>query len=491
MRYSPHDPGAPQRPGQRRPRAAFRFAAVLAAALMLAPALPTTTHAAANKVHPKLSKAATGDLVDVLVTLDPNADWSAIARVVGAKFIKHWDLSATVRLQVPADKLADLSAIPGVRWVTPNARVVATGLTTVSNTFASTVHAPTLWNMGLQGDGVTVAVLDTGIADNRDLPSSVVSQYAGSFPDGVDRMGHGTAVAGLIVGASPNGSFRGIAPRARLLSVKVLGDDGSGTVADVLNGLEWVNQNRREYNIRVVNLSLTAGVVDSYKKNPINAAVEALWFNGVVVVAAAGNRGTADMAVATAPGNDPFAITVGSTDDRGTADITDDILASFSSRGATLDGFTKPDLTSPGAHVVTTLAPNSQVEANATSWFVGGDLVQMSGTSLSAPMVSGAAALLLQARPSLTPDQVKWLLTKSSRRYPNQPDNAGELDIAGAVTLAASLPAVPAANQGIVPADGILGTAEGALVDQVYWDQVYWDQVYWDQVYWDQVYWDQ
>jgi serine protease AprX len=251
--------------------------ATLAATLMLAPALPATTHAAANKVHPKLTSTATGELVDVLVTLDPSVDWSAVARTVSAKFIKHWALSATVRLQVPADKLTALSEVPGVRWVTPNARVVATGLTTVSNTFASTVQAPALWSMGLQGDGVTVAMLDTGIATNRDLPS-VLSFHVDSFPDGVDRMGHGTAVAGLIVGASPNGAFRGIAPHARLISMKVLGDDGSGTLADVLNGLEWVNQNRRQYNIRVVNLSLTSGVVDSYKKNPINAAVEALWF---------------------------------------------------------------------------------------------------------------------------------------------------------------------------------------------------------------------
>jgi len=473
--------------------------AVLAAftALMLLISTVTPVRVAAapkvSRLHPKLAQVKGGNskqLVDVLVTIDPDAVGTNIAKAVGGKQMKHWKMAQTIQLRVPIDALPELSEIPGVKWVMPNAKVVATGLgANLATVYPKEIGAEALWERSITGAGVTVAVLDTGLTSHPDLPGALRFAVPG-FPSSSDKFGHGTAVAGVVAGRSADGTYLGVAPDARMISVKVLGDDGSGTLADVLNGLEWVNQNYRRYNIRVVNLSLTAGVPDSYRQNPINAAVEALWFNGVVVVAASGNRGDVPGAVTTAPGNDPFVITVGAVNDNGTANPLDDTLASFSGRGDTLDGFAKPEVVAPGQGIVSLLAPNAVAAAAAPANIVDNSYLKASGTSLSAPAVAGAAALLLQARPELTPNQVKWLITSSSQSYDGQPDNAGVIDIAAALDLAETLTEVPEANEGLEPADGLISTETGTATDEVYWDQVYWDQVYWDQVYWDQVYWD-
>ena len=161
-------------------------------------------------------------------------------------------------------------------------------------------------------------------------------------------------------GDPKKGRYMGVAPDANLVSIKVSDDEGNATVLDVIAGIQFAVDHKDEYNIRVLNLSLESTVAESYKTDPLDAAVEAAWFKGIFVVAAAGNRGPGGDAVHYAPGNDPYIVTVGAVDDNGTKDISDDEPTSWSSRGTTQDGFAKPDIYAPGAQIVSNLAPESK-----------------------------------------------------------------------------------------------------------------------------------
>ena len=239
------------------------------------------------------------------------------------------------------------------------------------------VRATDAWQRGATGNGVGVAVIDSGIAG--DLPDFVtggrsrVIASAVTNPcatDANDQFGHGTHVAGLIAGNSLNspvkknlaGRYMGVAPRANLISVKVSDDDGETTVLDVIYGIQFAVDNKDRFGIRVVNLSLSSTVAESYLTDPLDAAAESAWFSGMVVVAAAGNDGTAPDAVSYAPGNDPYVISVGGMDDRGTRSRDDDSLAPWSSRGVTQDGVRKPEVLAPGLRLVSTLAIGSDFE---------------------------------------------------------------------------------------------------------------------------------
>jgi serine protease AprX len=239
-----------------------------------------------------------------------------------------------------------------------------------------------------------------------------------------DSYGHGTHVAGIIAGNSTNrpssdslrGRYAGVAPEANLISIKASDEKGDATILDVIYGLQFAVDFRSNYNIRVVNLSLESTQAESYRTDPLDAAVESAWFKGLVVVAAAGNRGTADDAVSYAPGNDPYVISVGGVDDLGTKPAIDDKLASWSSRGTTQDGFAKPEVVAPGARIVSNLAPGSAFTTMCSTCIVDRQYIRAGGTSMSAPMVAGAVALLLERRPSLTPDQVKGALVANTRK---------------------------------------------------------------------------
>ena len=204
------------------------------------------------------------------------------------------------------------------------------------------------------------------------------------------------------------GKYVGIAPDANLIAIKASDDAGNSTVLDVINGIQFVVDHKAEFNIRVLNLSLSTDTPQSYKTDPLDAAVEYAWQKGIVVVAAAGNRGTAADAVQYAPANDPFVISVGGADENGNYGKGE--RADWSSTGRTQDGFAKPDVMAPGAHIVSVLAPSSAFLTLCPNCAIGGAYFKAGGTSMAAPVVAGAAALLLQARPTLTPDQVKALL---------------------------------------------------------------------------------
>jgi serine protease AprX len=250
-----------------------------------------------------------------------------------------------------------------------------------------------------------------------------------------DRYGHGTHVAGILAGNGLNrsatdplrGKYIGIAPDASLISVKASDDTGAATVLDVIYGLQFVVEHKADYNIRVVNLSLESSQPQSYKTDPLDAAVEAAWLHGIVVVAASGNRGTAPDAVGYAPGNDPFAISVGAVDDQGTKPQKDDKIPAWTSHGTTQDGLVKPDVLAPGAHIVAPLAPGSMFATLCPTCITDGEYIRAGGTSMAAPVVAGLAADLLQAHPEWTPDQVKAALVTTARPLPGPALKAGEL----------------------------------------------------------------
>ncbi len=337
--------------------------------------------------------------------------------------------------RITAAKAQTLASYPGVRVVSLNSTVKKNSIddSKLATSYDASLKAPHAWSKGATGEGVGVAVIDTGVAgDQPDFresqtdPTSRVVATATINPGATndnDQYGHGTHVAGIIAGNGNNrsdsdplhGNYIGVAPNADLVSIKISDDEGDATVLDVIYGLQFAVDFKDDYNIRVVNLSLESTEAQSYKTDPMAAAAEAAWFNGIVVVAAAGNRGSDSDAVRYAPGNDPYVISVGAVDDQGTKSTGDDALASWSSRGVTQDGYSKPEVVAPGAHIVSNLAPGSEFAGMCPSCVVSGQYIRAGGTSMSAPMVAGAVANMLELHPGWTPDQVKGVLMDSGR----------------------------------------------------------------------------
>ena len=367
-------------------------------------------------------------------------------------------------------------------------------------TYPRTVQATNAWGQaqawGGTGAGVAVAILDTGLTIGPDFDSRTLAynlnQRTGSV---ADPHGHGTHIAGIIKGRSATGAYVGIAPDATLISAKIAGDEGTALASDLLRGLQWVYDNRNGIAgsgpIKVVSLSTTAAIPESYLTSALCAAVEKLWATGIVVVCAAGNRGKDRDATWYPPANDPYAITVGATDERGSGTASDDLLASFSSRGRTQDGRYKPDVVAPGRRIVSTLAaPDSIIAKLYPERMADDGHIRLSGTSMAAPVVAGAIAVLRGRFPQLTPDQIKWLVTAKGQGYQG-PDDAPIVGIQQAAQWASNARnAIGTANRGLLPSLGISLPLGGLAFVQTYWDQTYWDQTYWDQTYWDQTYWD-
>ena len=380
----------------------------------------------------------------------------------------------------------------------------------LSSNYVKSIGADRLWNSSarVQGQGVTVAVVDSGIAPHKDTLSNLQSNRvlkevrfgdAVTSPD--DANGHGSHIAGIIGGngARAGGAYMGVAPKANLLDVRVTDDVGRSTTADVIAGLQWVYNNKSAYNIRVVNLSLNSAVAESYHTSPLDAALETLWFNGIVVVVSAGNNGSTANGVLYPPANDPFVITVGATDDKGTTAVTDDVMATFSAYGTTTDGFTKPDLVAPGKNIVSLLASDDDnLALNHPAFVVSGSgstrYFRMSGTSMASAVAAGAVALLLQDEPNLTPDQVKYRLMATANKnwsgYSVQKAGAGYLDIYAAVN------GITLLNANInIPASRLLLTGSnpinwlGAIWNSVNWNSVNWNSVNWNSVNWNSVNW--
>ncbi|MCA1645817.1 MAG: S8 family serine peptidase, partial [Chloroflexi bacterium] len=294
---------------------------------------------------------------------------------------------------------------------------------TLTSLYPQEVLVNKAWPQSTGGAGVTVAVLDSGVAPDLDLGSRILASvsFAGTAAQ-PDPGGHGTHIAGIVAGSGARsaGQYIGMAPAANVVDVRVLDANGNGRLSSVIRGVEWVLAHRAQYNIRVINLSLGAPPAPSYRTDLLASAVEMAWRRGIVVVVASGNAGPAGGTVQS-PGNDPYAITVGATDDNGTLSLADDVLAWFSSWGTPAGGQPKPDLVAPGRRLVSIRVPGSTLDGLLADHRVtasnGSSYFRLTGTSQATGVVSGTAALMLARQPALTPDQVKKILVATTQGY--------------------------------------------------------------------------
>ncbi len=381
------------------------------------------------------SVASVSPLVRVIVQSASVGDAAAAVRANSGDVLTEFSIINSVLANVPQNALDHLSQAPGVIRVTVDRQVKAAG-NPVDVEFAKAIGVQEVWDTGNLGAGVTVALLDTGIDStlvnlrrfpgergNRilayyDVPSGQLYEAPHLNQSPGDPSGHGSHVAG-IVGNSKyerrDNEYRGVAPAANLVAVRVLDETGVGTYADVIQGIEWIVQNKDLYNIRVLNISIYAPVFVPYWADPLNLAVMAAWQEGIVVVTCAGNAGPEPMSIGV-PGNTPYVITVGTfTDNYTPNDFGDDYIPPFSATGPTLDAFVKPDVIAPGAHVISLMRRNTYMSSHYPENRVRNYHFRMTGTSMSAAVASGVAALMLSENPALTPDQIKYRMTMTAR----------------------------------------------------------------------------
>jgi serine protease AprX len=335
-------------------------------------------------------------------------------------------------------------------------------------------------NLDLDGGGVGVAIIDSGVTSwHDDLGSDRVVHFAdfvGYQSTSYDDYGHGTHVAGIIAGSGydSNGARRGIAPGANLIVLKVLDGEGFGYISNVIAALDYVVEHRAQFNIRVINLSVAAGVYESYTTDPLTLAAKRAVEAGVVVVTAAGNLGLnaqrrAQYGGITAPGNAPWVLTVGASSHNGTINRADDTMAPFSSRGPSyIDATAKPDVVAPGVGIESLADASSFLFATHPSARLWGTVdtatqpyLSLTGTSMAAPVVTGTVALMYQANPSLTPNLVKAILQYTAEhksRYNDLTQGAGFLNARGAVQVAKAFV-------------GSAGSTLGSVADPTPWNK--------------------
>ena len=383
----------------------------------------------------------------------------ALIQQVGGTPGRQLRLIDAVAAEVPNVSLAVLASNVLVRRIALDRIVIGTD----ARTDATIGTAVARQQFGYDGSGVGVAVIDSGITDwHDDLMQSGIpgSQRIDQFVDLLngrqapyDDYGHGTHVAGIIAGNGydSGGARTGIAPGVRLLILKVLDGSGRGRISDVIAAFEYVIQHRHEFNVRVINVSVGAGVSESYTTDFLAEASRRAVEQGIVVVAAAGNAGrrpdgrTQYGAIA-APGNAPWVLTVGASSHMGTTDRNDDTIADFSSRGPTaFDRAAKPDLVAPGVGIESLSDPDSAMFTTKSPYLMNGTeptsyppYLSLSGTSQAAPAVAGTVALMLQANPSLTPNAIKAILqytAEAHAEYDVMTQGAGFLNARGAIEL--------------------------------------------------------
>jgi len=414
--------------------------------------------------------------------------------------------------QLPAKALLELAQARGVRWVSLDAPMAEThegdgeGRAVADffprNVYATVIGADQLWREGLEGRGISVAVVHSGVTDCDDfgdeagnlriLDWALYGESTARHPD--DYYGHGCHVAGFIAGngSLSGGFYTGVAPQVNLVTVKISDDRGVTYMSDVVAGLQWVLDHGYQYNIRVVNLSLNSTVAESYHTSPLDAALEILWSDRIVVVVSAGNNGHgAAKGILHPPANDPFVITVGATKETGAADTGDDSPAPYSAYGVTVDGFTKPDLLAPGYDVVSLVGKPGCVLAREHADRPQGARSQsshyyfcMSGTSTASAVTAGAVAPLLQDEPHLAPDQVKYRLTPTARPFTDSAagsTGAGYLDIHAAVHGRTS----GSANSGIAASQLLWVGPDPDVRNGVNRNLVEWSSVRFSSVNWD------
>jgi serine protease AprX len=444
-----------------------------------------------------------GDRIRIIVQGADQADASALrGRLRGTV---RRELTGAVALEVSRAEFDALSRDSAFAHISADATVTSDMAITNQVTGATTVWKGTSGLLGLlgtpgyNGSEIRVAVIDSGISTHTALGTRVVARVnkvSWEGPSTGDPYGHGTHVAGIIGGNTTAAKYvtsaytGGSAPNVKLIDVRVLGANGTGYTSDVIAGIDWAIDNRDLLRIRILNLSLGHPIFESSATDPLCLAVKRAVAAGLVVVVSAGNYGLTSTGAPvlggiTSPGNTPEAITVGAIDTAATLTRSDDRVAPYSSRGPTrIDLAVKPDVVAPGTRIVSLEAAASYLSKTYPSWHIAGSAnnayLRLSGTSMAAAVVSGGVALLLQAKPNLTPAQVKIGLQMGATFVPNG-------GLVGGGTGSVSFPAtMKIVNQGLVSSlldtvtsllglssgatfrDGGVLIASGGLVDRVY-----------------------
>ncbi|MGZ8702451.1 MAG: S8 family serine peptidase [Gaiellaceae bacterium] len=449
---------------------------------------PTTTFSVI--VQGKGGNQAAHAVADVLgLSLKTARTFSSIDGVAA-------DLTGAQILAVAADK--------HVTAITADARVRLSALASTNEKWPFVTGVQKYWANGATpaAPAATIAIVDSGIDATRPefagrIAANVnLSSLSGNSPG--DGRGHGTFVAGIAAGDMQGKS--GAAPGAKIVSIDVMNDQGMAKTSDVIAAADWILANKAKYGIRVANFSLHSSVANSFMYDPLDKAVERLWFNNVVVVVAAGNYGKPDgpSGVPFAPGNDPFVITVGASDTGKSVSTNDDVAAPWSAYGYTLDGFAKPDLAAPGRYMVGPVPVTSTLYSERADHVVEPGYMELSGTSFAAPIVSGVAALILGRHPEFTPDQVKGALMLGTKPMPRATDlseGVGEVNASRSVDTSKPPNPNKALNAFVVddPASGgrVFAAASWAAKakDDASWAEASWADASWADASWSAASW--
>ena len=349
----------------------------------------------ASSLRRTMEALPSGEPVPVIVKFQPGLRGARRAIVPDLAVTYSYSLLPAMAVQASAERLLQLARDPGVEYVWPDLPVHIW-----LDVSVPLLGVPQAWSAGFKGKGVVIAVVDTGVdANHPDLAGRVAATHDFTGEGFSDGHGHGTHVCSIAAGsgAASQGKYTGVAPEASLVVAKVLRKDGSGMTSDVMAGLEWAVDQKAQ----VINLSLgSSGPCDG--TDALSATCDAACARGVLVCVAAGNEGPGSSTVGS-PGCARKVITVGASDDA-------DTVATFSSRGPTLDGRNKPDLCFPGVRIVAARASGTLMGTVVDDYYT-----EASGTSMATPHATGAVALLLQASPQSTPDQIKGLLMQTAK----------------------------------------------------------------------------
>jgi serine protease AprX len=401
-----------------------------------------------------------------------------------------------VSVALKGGELSGLSHNPNILSIVPDSTVAPVGIEE-SALWQPTTGADTVPSLTTSANLPAIAIVDSGIDATKtaDFGSRIVADVnlSSDNPNATgDDEGHGTMVAGIAAGGSA--AYPGVVPAAPIVSIRTADANGASHMSDVIAACDWILQNQSTYNIRVANLSLVSEAESSFTTDPLDAAVEQLWFHGITVVAAAGNFGqSGGVLMAHAPGNDPFVITVGALDTNGTATPSDDFTAPWSAYGYSGDGFFKPEISAPGRWIAAPVPMNSTLATTVPDRVIEPGYMWMSGTSLSTPMVAGAADALLGLHPDWSPGQVKGALMVSASGLTAISDWAGgvgELDAAQLLQLA-SAPDADSNLEQFVVSDGNGGVAfDGAGWEQTVASSTNWSATNWSATNWSATNWD-
>jgi serine protease AprX len=415
-----------------------------------------------------------------------------------------------VSAEVTGRQLAKLARHNDLLAITLDAPVNATGYQDAEMWREST-EINYLWNNIDPNTGATIgpapqapaiAVVDSGVDPTKvadfgmRLRASVNLSSLSPLAVGDDQ-GHGTMVAGIAAGASE--AHPGVAKNAPIVSIRTSDANGMSTVSDVICAADWILANKDKYNIRVANFSLKGSVQTSFRFDPLDKAVERLWFAGVTVVAAAGNHGTGTgpVSMSYAPGNDPFVITVGALDEQQSSDPLDNTLAWWSGYGVTMDGFSKPEVAAPGRFMISPVPVAATLTRQYPERVVAPGYMWMSGTSFAAPVVSGIAAQMLARHPEWGPDQVKGALMRTTNYLSGPGTSAGVGEVDGLYAAYDVAPPNPNENlYAFVESDPVTGARsfnEAAWSSHVQsnaaWSSAAWSSAAWANAAWSSAAW--